>query len=90
MLQFDYERLESILSERPRAHPANGALGQPYRSLQAAMDAERRSYEFFRHYANRVDKPQGRAIFKQFAEEEERHLTVIREAYDKLQTQARQ
>ena len=33
-------------------------------ALQPGMDAERRFNEFFRYYADQVDKPQGRAIFK--------------------------
>ena len=63
--------------------------GSPTEALQAAMDAERRSCEFFRHYANQVNNPQGRAIFEKFAEEKKRHLTVIREAYDDLSVRTR-
>ena len=50
------------------------------------MDAERRSNEFFRYYADQVDRPQGRALFEQFAKDEERHRAVIREAHDELRT----
>ena len=89
LLQFDYERLESIFPKGREHIRQMVRSASPTEALQAAMDAERRSYEFFRHYANQVDKPQGRTIFEQFADEEERHLTVIREAYDALQTQAR-
>jgi rubrerythrin len=89
LLQFDYERLESIFPKgREHIWQMVRSAG-PIEALQAAMDAERRSYEFFRHYANQVDKPKGRAIFEQFADEEERHLMVIREAYDELQARAK-
>ena len=90
LLQFDYERLESIFPKGREHIRQMVRSASPTEALQAAMDAERRSYEFFRHYANQVDKPQGRAIFEQFADEEERHLTVIREAYDELQARTRQ
>ena len=90
LLQFDYERLESIFPKGREHIWQIVRSASPIEALQAAMDAERRSYEFFRHYANQVDKPQGRTIFEQFADEEERHLTVIREAYDELRARARQ
>jgi rubrerythrin len=51
------------------------------------MAAEQRSYEFFRYYANRVEDARGRAIFTQFAKEEERHLELIQAAYHALQDQ---
>ena len=86
LLQFDYERLESIFPKGREHIRQMVRSASPAEALQAALDAERRSYEFFRFYANQVDKPQGRAIFEQFAEDEERHLTVIREAYDELHT----
>ncbi|MCY4513750.1 MAG: transcriptional repressor [Candidatus Tectomicrobia bacterium] len=86
LLRFDCERLESIFPKgREHIRQMVRSAG-PAEALQAAIDAERRSYEFFRYYANQVDKPQGQAIFEQFAEEEERHLAVIREAYDELRT----
>lgn len=85
LLQFDYERLESIFPKGSEHIRQLVQSANPSEALQAAMDAERRSYEFFRHYANQVDKPQGRTIFEQFANDEERHLAVIREAYDELQ-----
>ena len=84
LLQFDYERLESIFPKgREHIRQMVRSAG-PTEALQAAMGADRRSCEFIRFYANQVDKPHGRAIFGQFAEEEERLLTVIREAYDDL------
>lgn len=85
LLHFDYERLESIF---PKGQKHIGQIvrsASPADALHVAMDAERRSYEFFRHYANKVEYPKGRAIFRQFAREEQRHLTLIRHAYDKLQ-----
>jgi rubrerythrin len=57
-------------------------------ALYIAMAAERRSYEFFSDYADKVEYPQGRAIFKKFATEERRHLTMIRHAYNALQERA--
>ena len=86
LLQFDYERLECIFPKgREHVRQIVGSAG-PAEARQAAMDAERRSNEFFHCYANQVDRPQGRAMFEQFAEEEERHWAVIREAHDKLST----
>ena len=89
LLQFDDERLESIFPKgREHIRQLVRSAG-PTEALQAAMDAERRSYEFFRHYANQVDQPQGRALFEQFARDEERHVAVIRQAYDELQAGGR-
>ena len=85
LLHFDYERLQNIF---PQGQDHISHLVQsvsPAEALNIAMDAERRSYEFFRHYANKVEYPKGRAIFEQFAREEQRHLTLIRDAYQKLQ-----
>jgi Fur family ferric uptake transcriptional regulator len=89
LLHFDHERLESIF---PKGREHIGQIvrsASPVEALHLAMDAERRSYEFFRHYANKVDHPKGRAIFEQFAQEERRHLTLIRNAYNRLQTRGR-
>ena len=90
LLQFDNERLEGIFPKGREYIWQMVRSAGASEALQAAMDAERRSCEFFRHYANQVDKPQGRVIFEQFAIEEERHLKVIREAYDELQRRASQ
>ncbi len=87
LLYFDNERLQSIF---PKDRDEIGRIMQaagPIEALHIAMDAERRSYDVFRYYAKKVDYPQGRAIFEQFAHEEERHLTLIRDAYDQLQAQ---
>jgi rubrerythrin len=85
MLYFDYDRLEDIF---PRSQPNVVQTAQsfsPAEALYIAMAAERRSYEFFSDYADKVEYPQGRAIFKKFANEEQRHLIMIRHAYDALQ-----
>ena len=85
LLHFDYERLQNIF---PKGQDHINHLIQslsPVEALNIAMDVERRSYEFFRHYANKVEYPKGRAIFEQFAREEQQHLTLIRDAYQKLQ-----
>ena len=63
-LQFDDERLESIF---PKGREQIGQMvrsASPAEALQAGMDAERRFNEFFRYYADQVDMPQRRAIFK--------------------------
>jgi rubrerythrin len=52
------------------------------------MDAERRSQEFFSYYANRVEYAKGRDIFAKFAQEEERHLKIIEDAYKAIQAQS--
>ena len=88
MLYFDYDRLEDIF---PQSQPSVVQTVQsfsPAEALYIAMAAERRSYEFFSDYADKVEYPQGRAIFKKFANEEQRHLTMIRHAYDALQDKA--
>ena len=89
LLQFDDERLESIFPKGREHIRQLVRSARPTEALQAAMDAERRSYEFFRHYANQVDRPQGRALFEQFARDEERHVAAIRQAYDELQAGGR-
>jgi len=88
LLYFDYDRLEEIF---PQSQPSLVQTVQsfsPAEALYIAMAAERRSYEFFSDYADKVEYPQGRAIFKKFASEEQRHLTMIRHAYDALQDKA--
>lgn len=90
LLYFDYDRLRNIF---PKGQDHIRSIVQtvsPAEALQLAMDAERRSYEFFYYYANRVEYAKGRDIFAQFAEEEERHLELIRAAYHGLQDQERQ
>jgi Fur family ferric uptake transcriptional regulator len=88
LLYFDYDRLESIF---PQGQSNMAQLVQsisPAEALYVAMAAERRSYEFFSAYADKVESPTGRAVFKRFAHEEQRHLTMIRHAYDALQDKA--
>jgi rubrerythrin len=88
MLYFDYDRLEDIF---PQSQPNVMQTVQsfsPAEALYIAMTAERRSYEFFSDYADKVEYPEGRAIFKKFATEEQRHLTMIRHAYNALQDKA--
>jgi Fur family ferric uptake transcriptional regulator len=89
LLHFDHARLESIF---PQDRHNIGQIVQfagPTEALFMAMTAERRSYEFFRHYASMVEYPRGRAIFKKFASEEQRHLKMIRHAYDEIQEKTR-
>jgi Fur family ferric uptake transcriptional regulator len=85
LLHFDPTRLEGIF---PSAQFHVSQVIQPVNPAEAlylAMVAERRSYEFFSDYADKVELPTGRAIFQEFAHEEERHLTMLRHAYDALQ-----
>ena len=85
LLYFDYERLEDIFPQsRFSDVQAVQAVGAA-EALYIAMAAERRSYEFFSEYADKVEYPEGRAIFKKFANEEQHHLSMIRHAYDALQ-----
>jgi len=87
LLHFDHERLDGIF---PKGRDTIGQMVRsagPAEALRLAMDAERRSYEFFQHYADKVDYPKGREIFAQFAQEEQQHLTLIYDAYNQLQTQ---
>jgi Fur family ferric uptake transcriptional regulator len=88
LLYFDYDRLEGIFPQtQTNVVQTVGAIS-PAEALYIAMTAERRSYEFFSDYADKVEYPQGRAIFKKFATEEQHHLTMIRHAYDALQDKA--
>jgi len=88
LLYFDYDRLEDIFPQtQPHVLQTTQSFS-PAEALYIAMAAERRSYEFFSDYADKVEYPQGRAIFKKFATEEQRHLRMIRRAYDALQDKA--
>ena len=89
LLYFDHERLESIFPKDRRNIVQIVQSASPAEALYMAMAAERRSYELFRHYASKVEHPSGRAIFRKFASEEQRHLKMIRHAYDELQTRAK-
>ena len=88
LLHFDYDRLQNIFPQGQDVirHMVEGASAAEV--LRIAMDAEQRSYEFFNYYADRVEYDQGRGIFAQFAQEEERHLALIQAAYQELQDQA--
>jgi Fur family ferric uptake transcriptional regulator len=90
LLYFDRERLESIFPQDNRSIAQLAQAASPAEVLYTAMAAERRAYEFFRHYASKVEYPTGRAIFRQFASEEQRHLRMIRHAYNALQEKARE
>jgi len=89
LLHFDHERLESIFPQDQRNIAQSVRSASPAEALYMAMLAERRAYEFFHHYADKVGYPTGRAIFEQFAHEEQQHFTMIRHAYDELLDQAR-
>jgi Fur family ferric uptake transcriptional regulator len=89
LLYFDHERLESIFPTDRYSIVQTVQSASPAEALYMAMAAERRSYEFFRHYANKVEHPMGRAIFKKFASEEQQHFKMIRHAYDELQTKTK-
>jgi rubrerythrin len=85
MLYFDYDRLAEIFPQTQTHVVQTVGSINPAETLYIAMTAERRSYEFFSDYADKLEDPKGRAIFKKFATEERRHLTMIRHAYDALQ-----
>ncbi len=87
LLYFDQERLDSIFPKNPEQIVQIVQSASPAEALYIAMAAERRSYEFFSDYAQKVESPQGRKIFEKFAQEEQRHLHMIRHAYDELQAQ---
>jgi rubrerythrin len=89
LLYFDHERLESIFPQDRHNIVQLVQSASPAEALYMAMMAERRSYEFFRHYASKVEYPKGRAMFKKFATEEQQHLQMIRHAYDALQEKRR-
>jgi Fur family ferric uptake transcriptional regulator len=89
LLHFDHERLESIFPQDQSNIAQSVRSAGPAEALYMAMVAERRAYEFFHQYASKVGYPTGRAIFEQFAHEEQQHFTLIRHAYDALLEQAR-
>ena len=84
LLHFDYDRLQNIFPHGPDTIRHLVEAASPAEALRLAMDAEKRSYELFRYYANRVEYAKGRDIFAQFAQEEERHLEMIQAAYQAL------
>lgn len=84
LLYFDYDRLQNIFPQGQDTIRHIVQTVSPAEALKLAMDAERRSYELFRYYANRVEYAKGREIFSQFAQEEERHLEMIQAAHDAL------
>lgn len=88
MLYFDYDRLEDIFPQSRFNVVQTVQSVSAAEALYMAMAAERRSYEFFSEYADKVEYPEGRAIFKKFAREEKRHLSLIRHAYEALQEKA--
>jgi Fur family ferric uptake transcriptional regulator len=87
LLYFDHERLESIFPTGQHHIVQLAQSATPTEALHMAMAVERRSYEFFSDYADKVEYSQGKAIFRKFANEEQRHLRMIRHAYDALQAQ---
>ncbi len=88
LLYVDQGQLESIFPQDRRNIVQIVQSASPAEALYMAMMAERRSYELFRHYANKVEHPKGRAIFRKFAHEEQRHMKMIRDVYDELQTRS--
>jgi Fur family ferric uptake transcriptional regulator len=89
LLYLDHERLESVFPMDRHNIVQIVQFASPAEALSMAMVAERRAYELFRHYANKVEHPTGRAIFRKFANEEQQHFRMIRHAYDELQTKAK-
>ena len=87
LLYFDHERLEGIFPQKQRHIVQIAQSASPAEALHMAMAAEQRSYEFFTDYADKVEYPKGRTIFKKFAYEEWRHWQMIRHVYDELQEQ---
>jgi Fur family ferric uptake transcriptional regulator len=85
LLHFDRERLEGIFPNSPQHIVQIVQSASPAAVLFMAMSAEWRSYEFFRDYADKVSYPKGRVIFRQFADEERQHISLIRHAFDALQ-----
>lgn len=87
LLYFDHERLESIFPKGQHHIVQIARSASPTEALHLALAVERRSYEFFSDYADKVEYSQGKAIFRKFANEEQRHIRMIRHAYDALQEQ---
>lgn len=85
MLYVDLARLENIFPDSQEQLTHRLLSTSPAEALSLAMSAERRSYEFFNEYAEKLGSPQGRLIFQQFAAEEQQHLVLIQHAYNALQ-----
>lgn len=85
LLYVDHERLAGIFPMQQFEATSMAQPVHPVEALYLAMLAEQRSYELFTDYANNVEHPTGRDIFLKFAQEEQRHLALIRQTYDTLQ-----
>jgi Fur family ferric uptake transcriptional regulator len=53
-------------------------------ALEIAIDLEHNSHRFFTNFAEQLEDPRGRKIFRDFANEERGHLESLRNQYKKL------
>ena len=53
-------------------------------ALNIAMDLERRSHRFFKHFAKQIADVTGRRMFLEFAKDEESHLRTLMTEYENL------
>ena len=77
-LHFDPCELERLVPDLEE-YEVDGTLRlDTRRSLEMAMVLERRAAEFFKDYSAKFLETEGKRIFVQFAEEEQRHFESIR------------
>ncbi|MGH9338548.1 MAG: transcriptional repressor [Acidobacteriota bacterium] len=85
-LHFDFDALKRIFPSRDEVRNKLQGDIQEKDALELAMKMEKEAHDFFRNYAGKFNDTKGRDIFLQFAEEEQEHYDIIKEAYEKLTT----
>ena len=86
-LHFDYAALERIFPSRREAKEKLGSNLSEKEALEMAMAMEKEAFGFFNEYARRFGDTRGKDIFMRFAEEEQEHYDLIKQAYDQLATE---
>lgn len=83
-LHFDYDALKEIFPSREEVKRKLHENLTEEEAFKLAMKMEKEAHNFFREYAERFNDTRGRDVFLRFAEEEEEHYSLIKEAYDAL------
>lgn len=83
-LHFDYDALEKIFPSREETRRKLSEDLSEIEALKLAMGMERDAHLFFREYAEKFEDTRGRDVFLKFADEEEEHYELIKEALDRL------
>jgi len=83
-LHFDFNALKQIFPSRDEINEKLKAELSEEEALRLAMEMEKDAYRFFNTYAEEFSDSRGRDIFLKFASEEQEHIDIIKDAYDKL------